>query len=201
MSDDDDSPSDLAVGRVTAVEFARRAGCDEKQVRRALIAGKLERGSDGLLDAAQLTSAWRRTRRDSKPAPKDASVDPRRQIGAGAEKPAPAVSQPPAAPPALGGAQALKEAVTRKEEFAGRLRELEYLKQAGRLIDIDAARKVLFDAARSARDAWLNFVPRHAALIAADLGVDADKVAEVLGGYVYRQITKLGNPEGVFAQG
>ena len=41
-------------------EFARRAGCDEKQVRRSLAKGYLQKGSDGLLDAVQLARSWRR---------------------------------------------------------------------------------------------------------------------------------------------
>jgi hypothetical protein len=49
--------------RISASEFARRAGCDVKQVRRALARGTLERGTDDKFDAAQLASTWRRTNR------------------------------------------------------------------------------------------------------------------------------------------
>ena len=48
---------------ISISEFARRAGCDEKQVRRAIDKGRLRKGSEGLLDAAQLATAWRRQNR------------------------------------------------------------------------------------------------------------------------------------------
>lgn len=98
------------------------------------------------------------------------------------------------------GASALKEAVVRKEEYAGRLRELEYRRKAGQVIEIEVARAKVFDLSREMRDAWLNWVPRNAPLIAADLGVEADRVAEVLTGYVHRQLARLGNPDGAFRQ-
>jgi len=47
-------------------EFAKRSGCDEKQVRRALERGMLTADAEGKLSPDQLTSAWRRPRRDSK---------------------------------------------------------------------------------------------------------------------------------------
>ncbi|MEX3839455.1 hypothetical protein [Paraburkholderia sp. BR10882] len=49
--------------RISASEFARRAGCDVKQVRRALARGTLERGADGLIDAAMTGAAWRKANR------------------------------------------------------------------------------------------------------------------------------------------
>ena len=114
----------------------------------------------------------------------------------------PAVAAKADAPEVLPAGRAkLNEAVTRKEEFAGRIRELEYLEKSGKLVEIDVARRVLFDEARAARDAWLNWVPSNAAMIAADLGVEADKVAEVLTGYVHRQLAQLGDPSGDFQKG
>lgn len=49
--------------RLSASEFARREGRDEKQVRRALLRGALVRGDDGLIDAALIGSAWRKPNR------------------------------------------------------------------------------------------------------------------------------------------
>ena len=99
------------------------------------------------------------------------------------------------------GAAALKEAVTRKEEFAGRLRELEFRKKAGELIERSAAEQAMFDEARAVRDAWMNWPARVSALIAADLGVEADVVASVLQTYVHQQLEQLGTPERAFEQG
>lgn len=179
--------------KLSVREFARRAQCDEKQVRRAVESGKLTRDpKDNKLDASQLASDWRRTRRDSKGADTpaaDTAAPVRKDEGADA----------PEVNSAAGAS--LKAAVTRKEDFAGRIKELEYLERAGKLIDLELARKVLFDEFRAARDAWLNWPAKYAALIAADLGVEADRVAEVLNGYVHKQLAALGEPGGEFRKG
>jgi hypothetical protein len=63
------------------------------------------------------------------------------------------------------------------------------------------ARRVLFDEFRAVRDAWMNWPARVSALIAADLNVEADKVAEVLTGYVHKQLASLAEPSGDFREG
>ena len=45
-------------------EFARRDGCDEKLVRRAIAEGRLPRDADGLVDAALVGTPWRRSNLD-----------------------------------------------------------------------------------------------------------------------------------------
>lgn len=49
--------------RITLREFARRSGCDEKQVRRAIAKGMLHKDGAGLLDARLVKTAWRKTTR------------------------------------------------------------------------------------------------------------------------------------------
>lgn len=49
--------------RLSVREFAKRAGCDEKQVRRALEKGLISKGDDGLLDEALVGGQWRRPNR------------------------------------------------------------------------------------------------------------------------------------------
>lgn len=49
--------------RLSVREFAKRAGCDEKQVRRAVEKGLVCKGDDGLLDAAQVDGQWRKPNR------------------------------------------------------------------------------------------------------------------------------------------
>ena len=51
---------------VSIRQFAKLAGCDEKQVRRALIAGKLKLGADCKLDPAFVSSGWRKRIKSSK---------------------------------------------------------------------------------------------------------------------------------------
>ncbi len=49
--------------RLSVRQFAKQAGCDEKQVRRAVEKGLISKGEDGLLDAAQVDGGWRRPNR------------------------------------------------------------------------------------------------------------------------------------------
>ena len=182
---------------LTKVAFAKAEGCDEKQVRRGVISGKLVARADGLLSSSQIGNGWRRPRVDSKAAPAPGVSDSKSDSTHAASD---AVAGVPETVHG-GGGTSLKDAVTRKEDFTGRLRELEYLQKAGELIDMATARRVLFDEFRAARDAWLNWPAKFAALIAADLNVEADRVAEVLTGYVHKQLGALGDPSGEFAQG
>jgi hypothetical protein len=178
-----------AVGRR---EFARLEGCDEKQVRRGIASGKLIADAQGNLDPAQVGSGWRKPRVDTKDRP----------AGPTADKPKD-VRDAIAGVPVVMSAEAsrLKNAVAHKEDFAGRLKELEYRQRSGELVEIVIARQVLFEEFRAARDAWLNWPTRFAALIASDLGLEADRVAAVLTTYVHKQLAALGDPSGEFRQG
>lgn len=68
-----------------------------------------------------------------------------------------------------------------------------------RVVDIELAEQVLFNSARATRDAWLNWPSRVGPLLAADLGLDADRVSEALTRYVREQLEELGEPEADFA--
>jgi hypothetical protein len=197
--------SDVPEGWIGQREFARREGCDEKQVRRGVESGRLAAVKEGgkvFLNPADIGSGWRRPRVDSTGA--DAGADTAvRSAAAKARAGRGGTGQGSADAPELNSAvgSQLKQAVVRKEDFTGRLRELEFRHKAGELIDLAVARRVLFDEARRARDAWLNWPSRFAALIAADLNVEADRAAEVLTTYVHKQLAALGEPGGDFGQG
>lgn len=62
--------------RISPREFARRDGCDEKQVRRAIAKGALFRDSSGLLDAAGVGTAWRKRYRTSRTRMAGEGADP-----------------------------------------------------------------------------------------------------------------------------
>jgi hypothetical protein len=92
------------------------------------------------------------------------------------------------------------EAERQKEINLARLRRLEFEEKAGKLVEMAKAEKVLFEAAKAARDMWMNWPARIAPMVAADLGVDADKAAEVLTAYVHEQLSQLGEPEADFGR-
>lgn len=49
--------------RLSVREFARQAGCDEKQVRRAIEKGLISKGDDGLLSPDDVAGQWRKPNR------------------------------------------------------------------------------------------------------------------------------------------
>ncbi|MBV8973173.1 MAG: hypothetical protein JO290_12880 [Sphingomonadaceae bacterium] len=84
-------------------------------------------------------------------------------------------------------AEAIKEnALALKHLLAAR-------KEAGSVVDVAVAERILFEAARRARDAWLNFTTRIGPLLAADLGVDQERVTGALEPYVHQQLADLGS--------
>ncbi|MDN7662723.1 hypothetical protein [Burkholderia cenocepacia] len=99
---------------------------------------------------------------------------------------------------AMGATNDLAEAIRIKENFNALLKQLEYEQKSGSLVDLSVARTVLFDCARAARDSWMNWPMRVGPKIAADLGLEADRVTEVLIEHVHRQIADLGEPDAHF---
>jgi hypothetical protein len=184
--------------RITAREFARRDRCDEKLVRRAITEGRLTRGDDGMLDAAVVGTAWRRGNIGAPAAP-PVSQAPARTLSAGvregAPAPAPAADAASGAP-AAGRDPTYAQAMAKKEHFLAEKHELEFRQRRGELVDLEQAKRVLFDETRRGRDHWLNWPARVAATIAAELGVEPDRVAELLTTHVTRHLDYLSQPDG-----
>ena len=72
-------------------------------------------------------------------------------------------------------------------------------REAGQVVEVEVAAQVLFEEARSARDAWLNFPSRVGAMLAAEVGVEAEKLIEALTAHVHRQLEDIGEPDVDFA--
>ncbi|WP_260927389.1 hypothetical protein [Novosphingobium sp. 9] len=204
-------------------EFARRDGCDDKLVRRAVKSGKLRVSEDGRIDSALVGSDWRKTNRR---AARSADTGPAK--GADIQKvSAPNVrsvrtSRKVSAPAEEEVAEAL-ESLTDEEAdsflidvLAGRFRDtgdaeqikenalaakhlIAARKDAGDLVEVARAETIFFEAARSWRDIWLGFPTRVGPMLAADLDLETDKVVEALTVYVQKELEQLGTPEGNFA--
>ncbi|MBW9336211.1 hypothetical protein FEE59_22085 [Herbaspirillum sp. RU 5E] len=91
-----------------------------------------------------------------------------------------------------------EEARRIKENYLALLNQLEYEEKSGRLVDLAVAESVLFDQARAARDAWMNWPARVGPLLAADFGLEADRVTETLTAYVHKHIADLGETNADF---
>ncbi|QDD65548.1 hypothetical protein EJD96_15975 [Herbaspirillum seropedicae] len=85
-----------------------------------------------------------------------------------------------------------------KENYLALLNQLDYEEKSGKLVDLAVAESVLFDQARAARDAWMNWPSRVGPLLAADFGLEADRVTEALTTYVHKHVADLGEPNADF---
>jgi hypothetical protein len=197
----------VSAPHVTQREFAKLAGCDEKQVRRAIASGKLKPDADGKLNPELVSSGWRRPIRSSKVVADtaDKSKVSATNVRSQSVRADPVVDEsdtPTEAAAkivmALGAEHDLAEAIRIKENFNALLKQLEYEQKSGSLVDLTVARTVLFDCARAARDSWMNWPMRVGPKIAADLGLEADRVTEVLIEHVHIQIADLGEPDAHF---
>jgi hypothetical protein len=203
---------------VSVREFARLDGCDDKLVRRAIKAGKLRTSEDGKVDAALAGTGWRKSNRRAG-ATADTPADPAKMSAPNVR----AVRTPRAmsAPTAEQVEEAAEEMFSEELEgfldgvlagnyadtaTAERVKEnalaakhlLSARHAAGHLVEIEQAEAVLFETERGQRDAWINFPSRIGPLLAAELGVDADKVVEALTVHVHQQLADLGNPHADF---
>jgi hypothetical protein len=73
-------------------------------------------------------------------------------------------------------------------------------KKAGELIETTVAEAIFFEEFRGVRDSWLNWPTRVAPFVAADLGVETEKVVEVLTAHVYKHLSDLGEPDPEFRE-
>lgn len=92
------------------------------------------------------------------------------------------------------------EARCLKENYLGLMAQLEYERKSGSLVELDTATAILFEEFRAQRDAWLNWPTRVGPILAADLGVEADRVVETLTAHVHKHIAQLGEPEANFSE-
>jgi len=189
--------------------FARADGCSEGLVRRGIKEGRLSLGDDGKLDAKLAGTAWRQGNIASAEAVRTPTAKKRANTGvrsAGVRtKPSgdrntrsAAKASDKRAGRAESGNSGYSASMAKKEHFLALKHEMEYRKKSGELIELELARRVVFAEFRAYRDALLNFPSRYAPLVAADLGVDADRVAEVLTGYVHKLLASLAEPSGRF---
>ncbi len=183
------------IERLSIRAFARRARCDEKQVRRAIQYGQLLRGSDGLLDANQLGNGWHKTNRRGRLNVENTGADNANirtvAIQAHNETPEHAAERIASTVTPYSCAEARRIS----ENFTALLLKLEYGIKSGALVDLSAVELAFFNAARTWRDAWMNWPLMAGPILAADLGVETDRVTDLLARLVHDQISQLASRE------
>ena len=184
-------------------EFARRESVSDTLVRKALKLNRLAALEDGSLNPLLVGSNWREgNAKSANRANQNANPVVRTSAkGSHAANPLPVdgetLEEEAARLLESGGeaSHAYAEALRRKENYLALLRQLEYENKSGSLVELEVAEKILFEQARASRDAWLNWPTRVGPLLAADLGLEADRVVGALTEYVHKHISQLGEPE------
>jgi hypothetical protein len=110
-------------------EFARRDGCDEKLVRRALKSGRLAALSDGTIDPQLVGSGWRQANRRKPPSSKVGDWPP---APADLEQLADQVVNVEGRAP-----YSLIEAERIKANYLALLRQLQYDRESGAVVAVD----------------------------------------------------------------
>ena len=171
--------------------YARHRGVSHVAVMRAIKAGRVPVEADGTIEPAKAGAAWPR------------STDPGRAQST--PKAARAESLKPVADAALGSVrETLKEqglpagsnvtfvqARTAHEIAKAHLARLRLQRMKGELVDRARTTAMIFRLAREERDSWLNWPARVAALMAADLGVDAHAVQKLVETHVRGHLAEL----------
>ena len=182
---------------VSLREYARRRGVSHVAVMKAIRAGRLTPEPDGTLDPAKADAQW------------DARTDPARRPEPPEDEPAqadetPRTSDPdkpgdvaaaarPAATtePAPQGAATFTQARTAHEIAKAQRARIQVQRLREEVVDRAQATSEVFRLARRERDAWVNWPARVAALMAAELGLDAHVMQKVLEAHVRDHLNEL----------
>jgi hypothetical protein len=187
-------------------QYAAHRGVSHTAVGKAIAAGRITLEADGTINPAKADRQW------------DTQTDPAKQRGpnaqamgaataagtarAAATKPVPrsaieavgetlreAGAEPD--PTAGGGEVSFLRARMANEVLKAQTAKVKLAKMKGELVDRTRTTSMVFDLARRERDAWLNWPPRVAANMAAELGVDAHQMEQVLDKYLRKHLADM----------
>ncbi len=179
--------------------YARHRGVVESAVRKAIASGRITTLPDGTIDPARADADWR------------AQTDPALQRPQAAKKAVPVAAKkavPVAALEAVretlheagadplpgdtgGGEVSMMRARLANEVIKAQAAKIRLAKLKGELVDRAQATALVFDLARQERDAWQNWPPRVAAIMAADLGIDAHAMEQALARHVHQHLSEM----------
>lgn len=191
-------------------KYAEYRGCSESAVRKAIASGRISVLDDGTIDPVAADAQW------------DSQTDPAKQRGAhardqavetaastarvkGATKPVPrsaidavntTLDEAGEAPAQAGeGEVSFLRARMANEVLKAQTAKVKLQKLKKELVDRARSEALVFDLARRERDAWLNWPPRVAANMAAEIGVDPHRMEVVLDKYLKAHLTDLAKLE------
>jgi hypothetical protein len=168
--------------------YARQRGVSHVAVLRAIKQGRVPVEADGTIEPAKANASWERatdpTRSKSK-GPND-KLRPVREAAVGSVRETLKEQGLPA-----GGNVTFVQARTAHEIAKAHLARLRLQRMKGELVERAKATALVFRLAREERDSWLTWPARVAALIAADLGVEAHAVQKIFETHVRGHLAEL----------
>jgi len=171
-------------------QYAAHAGVSRGAVQKARAAGRLVLFADGSIDAE--ASDTRRavttdpTKQRAHATARTGGVKPVPNAAVGSVRETLKEQGLPSGPKVT-----YVEARTAREIAMAHLMRLKLQERKGELVDRARATALVFRLAREERDSWLNWPARVAALIAADLGVEAHPVQKLMEAYVRGHLSEL----------
>ena len=164
-------------------------------MRRAEKAGRIGREADGSWDLAKVQAAWSS---NTDPSQQRTARQPRRRPRAPTMKPVPEAAVGAVretlrehGEPVSAGGMTFMQARTANEVLKAQERRVRLQRMKGELVDRAKAVAQVFKLARDERDAWVNWPARVAAVMAAELEVDAHKLHTVLERHVREHLAEL----------
>jgi hypothetical protein len=166
--------------------YARQRGVSHVAVLRAVKQGRVTLEPDGTVDAAKADASWERS---SDPARRKSSAEKLRPVPQAAVGSVRETLKEQGLP--ASGNLTFVQARTAHEIAKAHLARLRLQERRGELVDRAKASALVFRLAREERDAWINWPARVAALMAAELGVEAHPMQKVLEMHVRAQLSEL----------
>lgn len=178
-------------------------GGTDAAVRKAITAGRIDVEPDGTINPAKADAQWAASTDKNKVRSADSIekgvASARETIEAGEEKPLTqaqveaveaGVAEAEQMEPPEGGMTMAKAAAADKA-YSAKLKQLKFEQLKKSLVNRKRAEAHVYDLARRERDAWMQLPAKKAALMAAELGVDAHQMEQVLDRMIRDHLAEL----------
>jgi len=166
--------------------YARHRGVSHVAVLRAAKAGRVSLEPDGTIDPVKADISWERSTEPGRSRAKPEKLKPVAEAAMGSVRETLKEQGLPAS-----GNVTFVQARTAHEIAKAHLARLRLQRMKGELIDRARATALVFRMAREERDTWVNWPARVAALIAAELGVEAHPMQKALETHVRAHLAEL----------
>jgi len=171
-------------------QYAARVGLSRGAIQKAKTAERLVLFPDGSIDAEASDARRAETTDPSKtrkaPIPKLKPV-PEAALSAVGDT----LRESGMTSPATGGSMTFLQARTANEVLKAQERRIRLQKLKGELVERARTTALIFRIAREERDSWVNWPARAAALMAAELGVEAAEMQKALETHVRAHLDEL----------